>query len=116
MGLCDRCAREITSTASRLILKMGEDKIARRVCSDCDLLERRQQHSRCVVCREAVINEEAREHPICFECHPGLVAGDVTDLDADAASRLRSLAMTVRTYERDNLERYPLVILRRRKP
>jgi hypothetical protein len=116
LGKCSRCNREITAnTAQEFIMKMDDERrVMLRVCQECDLLERREQHGRCGICHEQVVNEDALEHSICTECHPRLVAGDAAGLTADAGSRLHGLMTTIRLYERDNLERYRLVILPRR--
>lgn len=115
-GPCSRCGRTSTSeTALELILKMDEKAgVMRRVCQECDLYERQEQHGRCGICHEELVNDEALEHPICRDCHPRLVAGDTSNLPADVASRLRTMVLTIKWYERDNLKRYPLAILPRR--
>jgi hypothetical protein len=116
VGPCSRCGRSIgPDTAMEQILKMdNETRRMLRVCQECDLYERQEQHGRCGICHEDVANDRALEHPICEVCHPLLVAGDTSGLPPDVASRLRTMVMTIRWYERDNLKRYPLAILPRR--
>ncbi|PYM20305.1 MAG: hypothetical protein DMD78_21515 [Candidatus Rokuibacteriota bacterium] len=76
-GKCSRCDREITAFIMKVDPKRRQ---ILRVCQECDLLERREEHGRCGICQEQVVNEDALKHPICTECHLRLVAGDATGL------------------------------------
>jgi hypothetical protein len=124
-GPCSRCGRHIDPNKEGEVALVGIP--AKRVCQECLERERRQKAAACSVCEHEVENPEGSEGPVCLECYQLYLAVEdwpaferemrarwnTTAPDHKTRVRLMNLRLAVEQYEREHLERFPMIIRRR---